>query len=83
MLPQGSMSDLPKNGSEWHKIRNGYLSCLTQCSNAFNDLLLSLIHPCPTRRPQASDIEAHPLVCPHSDKSKVSEISFVCMVTYN
>ena len=38
-LSQGSCCELPKNGEEWHNIRNGHLPCLDQCSMEFNSLL--------------------------------------------
>ena len=37
---QGSCSELPKNGEEWHHIRNGHLPPLDHCTTSFNSLLL-------------------------------------------
>lgn len=66
----GSLHELPKNGDEWHRIRDGYLSPLQQCSDSFNSLIQSLIHPLPSLRPSASDIVTHPLICPSVEMSK-------------
>jgi serine/threonine protein kinase len=35
----GSFEELPKNGDEWHSIRQGNLKPLNQCSERFNKLL--------------------------------------------
>ena len=37
---KGSLEELPKNGDEWHWIRQGNLKDLTQCSDRFKKLLL-------------------------------------------
>jgi hypothetical protein len=39
----GSLEDLPKNGDEWHWIRQGNLKDLPQCSDRFKKLLQVLI----------------------------------------
>lgn len=41
----GSLEDLPKNGDEWHWIRQGNLKDLPQCSDRFKKLLQVLINP--------------------------------------
>lgn len=51
--------------------RDGYLSPMRHCSEAFNNLLSCLVHPSPLERPTAADLESHPLICSSSDKSKV------------
>ena len=38
-FPQGGRGELPKNGSEWHAIRQGVLPDLPQMSADFNSLL--------------------------------------------
>lgn len=35
----GTLDDLPKNGDEWHWIRQGNLKDLPQCSDKFKNLL--------------------------------------------
>jgi wee1-like protein kinase len=35
----GTLEDLPKNGDEWHWIREGHLKDLPQCSDKFKTLL--------------------------------------------
>jgi wee1-like protein kinase len=69
-----SLIDLPKNGPDWHTIRDGSIPFLSHYSQPFNELLLTLIHPVPDNRPLASDIESHPLILPSSDKSKAQLI---------
>uniref|UniRef100_A0A1X7UF81 Wee1-like protein kinase n=1 Tax=Amphimedon queenslandica TaxID=400682 RepID=A0A1X7UF81_AMPQE len=66
----GSLCDLPKNGPEWHRIRDGHLPALSQCSEHFNKLLLSLVHSSPSKRPTASELQSHPIVCPSTEKTK-------------
>ena len=41
---QGYCSELPKNGDEWHHIRDGHLPSLEHCTPAFNSLLLVRTH---------------------------------------
>ncbi|XP_039254868.2 wee1-like protein kinase 1-A [Styela clava] len=60
----------PKNGSSWHKIRNQGLETLTHCSDEFNKLLQSMVHPIVAHRPTAASLTQHPLLCPGSSKSK-------------
>lgn len=45
---------LPKNGDEWHEIRNGKLKTLDNLSKEFNGILKDMIHPQPDLRPSAS-----------------------------
>ncbi|XP_063232745.1 wee1-like protein kinase [Bacillus rossius redtenbacheri] len=66
----GGGGPLPKNGEEWHAIRDGQLSYLRQCSREFNDLLRQMIDPQPSARPSAVAILYHPVLVPPSDKSK-------------
>jgi wee1-like protein kinase len=66
----GSLEELPKNGDEWHWIRQGNLKDLTQCSDRFKKLLLHMIHENPTQRPSANTLVHHPCICPDATKSK-------------
>ncbi|CAH1250597.1 WEE1 [Branchiostoma lanceolatum] len=66
----GSGGQLPKNGDDWHRIRQGYLPPLPQCSDEFNQLLRSMVHPDPNSRPSAVSITQHALLCPTAGKTK-------------
>lgn len=59
---------LPKNGPEWHKIRNGELKELPRYSKDLNDLLKLMIHPNAEMRPSASCLIQNKLL---SAKTKV------------
>ncbi|KAG2386730.1 hypothetical protein C9374_002474 [Naegleria lovaniensis] len=53
---------LPTNGAEWHDIRNGNLKDLPMhYSNMFKEVLLSLMHIDPLRRPSAYHLLQHPI----------------------
>lgn len=54
---------LPKNGPEWHEIRNNGPQPLPKISSHFNQLLKSMIHPNPMSRPSATQILAHRALC--------------------
>lgn len=60
----------PKNGDLWHKIRRDGLGAVPHCSDAFNLLLRCLAHPDASRRPGASSLTRHRLLCPGVSKSK-------------
>jgi wee1-like protein kinase len=61
---------LPKNGEEWHNIREGKLKRLQQYSQDFNDLIKQMIHPHPEMRPSAVSLIQHPVLSPFGNKSK-------------
>nr|CAB3267744.1 wee1-like protein kinase 1-A [Phallusia mammillata] len=61
---------LPKNGPEWHIIREGHLPHLPHYSDAFNSLLKDLICPTPSARPSAAALLQHPLLSTYCKKSK-------------
>lgn len=49
---------LPKNGSEWHRLRSGELPKLSQTlPRDMIDLLKSMIHPDPIARPSAVQVK--------------------------
>ncbi|XP_041452735.1 wee1-like protein kinase 1-A isoform X1 [Lytechinus variegatus] len=60
---------LPKNGDDWHSIRQGELPPLTHISSDLVHLLQTMIHPDPTQRPSAAALVQHPLLCPNSKQS--------------
>ncbi|KAK9507905.1 hypothetical protein O3M35_007667 [Rhynocoris fuscipes] len=47
---------LPKNGDEWHNIRDGKIKHFPHLSNEFNNLIKKMIHPNPDVRPSASEL---------------------------
>ncbi|XP_002740328.1 wee1-like protein kinase 2 [Saccoglossus kowalevskii] len=69
ILMAGGKGPLPMNGDMWHRIRSGDLPRLPQCSDEFNDLLVSMVHPDPRARPSAVTLVQHPLLCPFTKRS--------------
>ncbi|XP_014228528.1 wee1-like protein kinase 1-A [Trichogramma pretiosum] len=61
---------LPKNGQEWHDIREGKLQELPQYSREFNELLKLMIHPNPEMRPSAVSLMQHRVLSPNGNKTK-------------
>uniref|UniRef100_T1GWG9 non-specific protein-tyrosine kinase n=1 Tax=Megaselia scalaris TaxID=36166 RepID=T1GWG9_MEGSC len=51
---------LPKNGPEWHKLRNGQVPDIPTLSREFNDLIKLMTHPDPEKRPTSTSIFNHP-----------------------
>jgi len=47
---------LPKNGDEWHSIRDGNIKTFDHLSLEFNSLLKRMTHPNPNLRPSASEL---------------------------
>lgn len=66
----GGGGPLPKNGTEWHKLRQGDVPDLKGLSRDFNDLIKLLMHPDPAKRPSSTQIFEHPVLCPSEIKSK-------------
>ncbi|XP_014609345.1 PREDICTED: wee1-like protein kinase [Polistes canadensis] len=66
----GGGGPLPKNGPEWHDIRNGNLKELPAYSRDLNDLLKLMIHPNPEMRPSAISLIQHRVLCPYGNKTK-------------
>ncbi|XP_062515463.1 wee1-like protein kinase [Corticium candelabrum] len=66
----GGGGELPKNGPEWHRIRDGCLPDLIHCSSPFNQLLKAMVHPESTARPSAAVLTQHPVLYPLATKSK-------------
>ncbi|XP_072948640.1 wee1-like protein kinase [Epargyreus clarus] len=66
----GGGGPLPKNGQEWHDIRDGKLPNLPNLSREFNQLLKKMVDPDPTQRPSAARLRRHPLLHPAGNKSK-------------
>ena len=65
-----SGEDLPKNGPEWHNIRNGNLPKIHHFSKDFNKLLREMCDPKPEKRPTALDILKHSILSSYWHKSK-------------
>nr|XP_026483598.1 uncharacterized protein LOC113391753 [Vanessa tameamea] len=66
----GGGGALPKNGQEWHDIRDGKLPVLPNLSREFNQLLKKMVDPDPNQRPSAARLRRHPLLHPAGNKSK-------------
>lgn len=61
---------LPKNGDEWHKLRNGQVPKLPQIGREMINLVSLMIHPDVMMRPTASQILQHPALCPVGKKTR-------------
>eukprot|EP00049_Salpingoeca_infusionum_P012626 m.232526 g.232526 ORF g.232526 m.232526 type:complete len:636 (+) comp15230_c0_seq1:434-2341(+) len=61
--------ELPRNGPEWHRLRDGDPPVSPRYSSLFNELLVQMLHPDPTVRPSAQQILAHPIMISRSKKS--------------
>lgn len=66
----GGGGPLPKNGPEWHSLRNGNVPDLPSISREFNDLIKQMAHPNPNERPSSTSIFNHSVLCPAVNKSK-------------
>jgi len=51
--------NLPRNGEEWHSIRNGNLPDIPGYSEEIQDLIKRMIHADPSQRPTASELVDH------------------------
>jgi len=66
----GSLEELPKNGDQWHWIRQGNLKDLPQCNDKFKKLLIQMVSENAANRPSASTLVHHPCIVPDASKSK-------------
>ncbi|XP_046744090.1 wee1-like protein kinase [Diprion similis] len=66
----GGGGALPKNGPDWHEIRNGNLKELPHYSRDLNELLKLMIHPKPEMRPSAVSLIQNRVLCPFGNKTK-------------
>uniref|UniRef100_A0A1B0CHZ9 non-specific protein-tyrosine kinase n=2 Tax=Lutzomyia longipalpis TaxID=7200 RepID=A0A1B0CHZ9_LUTLO len=66
----GGGGPLPKNGPEWHRLRDGNIPQLPGLSSEFNNLIKLMTHPDPKQRPSPNSIFNHPLLCLTDTKSK-------------
>ncbi|XP_001355770.1 wee1-like protein kinase [Drosophila persimilis] len=62
---------LPKNGPDWHKLRNGEVPYLSTLSKDFNELIALMMHPDPDQRPTSQSIFSHPILSAVDSKSKL------------
>ncbi|EDV99194.1 GH13165 [Drosophila grimshawi] len=62
---------LPKNGPEWHKLRNGEVPTIPTLSKDFNELIAQMMHPEPNNRPSSMSIYSHPILSAVDSKSKL------------
>lgn len=64
-------SPLPKNGPQWHSIREGHIPPLPQkLTKDLLELIKSMIHSDPTQRPSTAQILQHRALNPDCSKSK-------------
>ncbi|KAF8770275.1 Wee1-like protein kinase like protein [Argiope bruennichi] len=61
---------LPKNGDEWHSIREGHLPYLPYYSKELNKLLKQMIHPDPELRPTSAALVHDKTLVPYGRKTK-------------
>ncbi|GFX85442.1 wee1-like protein kinase [Trichonephila clavipes] len=61
---------LPKNGNDWHSIREGHLPYLSYYSKELNDLLKKMIHPDPEQRPTSAALTKNHILVPYACKTK-------------
>ncbi|EDW87822.1 wee1-like protein kinase [Drosophila yakuba] len=62
---------LPKNGPEWHNLRDGKVPILSSLSRDFNELIAQMMHPDPEKRPTSQSIFSHPILSAVDSKSKL------------
>lgn len=70
---------LPKNGPEWHRLRNGNVPVLSQLSAEFNDIIKQMTHPDPNKRPSSTTIFNHPVLSQSDNKTKAQLSLELCM----
>ncbi|XP_065357211.1 wee1-like protein kinase [Calliphora vicina] len=61
---------LPKNGPEWHDLRDGKVPDLPTLSREFNDIIKVMTHPDPQKRPSSTSIFNHSVLNSLESKSK-------------
>ncbi|BFF95081.1 wee1-like protein kinase [Drosophila madeirensis] len=62
---------LPKNGPDWHKLRDGQVPYLSTLSKDFNELIALMMHPDPAQRPTSQSIFSHPILSAVDSKTKM------------
>ncbi|XP_020810310.1 wee1-like protein kinase [Drosophila serrata] len=62
---------LPKNGPDWHKLRDGEVPVLPSLSKDFNELIAQMMHPDPEKRPSSQSIFSHSILSSVESKSKL------------
>ncbi|XP_034234905.1 wee1-like protein kinase 2 [Thrips palmi] len=70
MLEAAGAGPLPKNGPQWHELREGKLPELSHYCHDFRQLLTEMIDPNPERRPTAFSMLTHRFVSPLGNLSK-------------
>eukprot|EP01138_Halocafeteria_seosinensis_P005571 gb/GECG01005694.1/.p1 GENE.gb/GECG01005694.1/~~gb/GECG01005694.1/.p1 ORF type:complete len:930 (+),score=122.63 gb/GECG01005694.1/:1-2790(+) len=53
---------LPMGGEEYHRLREGHLRVLPQCTEQMKTLIAELMSPEPHKRPRATEVLTHPLI---------------------
>jgi wee1-like protein kinase len=65
-----TVQELPKNGDEWHLLRNNKLPPMNGYSDDLHKLVKQMVHLDPDKRPSAHTLLQHPVLNPVADKSK-------------
>ncbi|KAG8196799.1 hypothetical protein JTE90_027517 [Oedothorax gibbosus] len=61
---------LPKNGDEWHSIREGNLPYIAYYSQGLNEIIRKMIHPDPQLRPTSAALVQNQTLVPYACKTK-------------
>ncbi|KAL6447336.1 hypothetical protein ACFW04_001519 [Cataglyphis niger] len=66
----GGAGPMPKNGLEWHRLREGHVPDLPHYGRDLNSLLKLMTHPDPQMRPSATCLTQHRVLLPLGNKTK-------------
>ncbi|XP_029673195.1 wee1-like protein kinase isoform X2 [Formica exsecta] len=66
----GGAGPMPKNGLEWHRLREGNVPDLPHYGRDLNSLLKLMTHPDPQMRPSATCLTQHRVLLPLGNKTK-------------
>ncbi|XP_072761345.1 wee1-like protein kinase 2 isoform X2 [Anoplolepis gracilipes] len=66
----GGAGSMPKNGLEWHRLREGNVPDLPHYGRDLNNLLKLMTHPDPQIRPSATCLTQHRVLLPLGNKTK-------------
>ena len=69
LFEAGGGGALPKNGQEWHEIRNNKLSKLERYSSDLNNLISDMVQSDPAKRLSSKELVEHPILCPTEEQS--------------
>ncbi|GFS73577.1 wee1-like protein kinase [Nephila pilipes] len=61
---------LPKNGENWHSIREGHICYFSYYTKELNNLIKQMIHPDPEQRPSCAALTKNQTLVPYACKTK-------------